>query len=100
MLDSSASVLALVYVLSEWGLALKRRAKGSESRIQDRGSLALLWIVIVTSVTMSFEIAHALPAAGMGADAFSPSTLPLPRTIGSSIPDPIGLSGIRHIQVL
>jgi hypothetical protein len=28
MFDSSASVLALVYVLSEWGLALKRRAKG------------------------------------------------------------------------
>jgi hypothetical protein len=42
--------------------------------------------VIVTSVTMSFEIAHALPAGGMGA---------VP-----AIRDPIGLSGIRHIQVL
>jgi protein-S-isoprenylcysteine O-methyltransferase len=78
MLDSSASVLALVYLLSEWGLALKRRAKGSESRIQDRGSLTLLWIVIVTSVTMSFEIAHVLPAAGMGA-------VPAVRVVGIAI---------------
>jgi protein-S-isoprenylcysteine O-methyltransferase len=67
MNNSIASVLGLAYVLSELGLALKRRAKAGESRLEDRGSLALLWIVIVASVTSSFEIAHALPAAGMGA---------------------------------
>jgi protein-S-isoprenylcysteine O-methyltransferase len=67
MNNSTASVLGLVYVLSELGLALKRRAKAGESRIEDRGSLALLWIVIVASVTLSFAIAHALPGAGMGA---------------------------------
>jgi protein-S-isoprenylcysteine O-methyltransferase len=65
--NSIATVLGLVYVLSELGLALKRRAKSGESRIQDRGSVALLWIVIVASVTMAFDIASALPAAGMGA---------------------------------
>jgi protein-S-isoprenylcysteine O-methyltransferase len=65
--NSIAAVLGLVYVLSELGLALKRRAKPGESRIQDRGSLALLWIVIVASVTMALDIAYALPAAGMGA---------------------------------
>jgi protein-S-isoprenylcysteine O-methyltransferase len=67
MNSSTASVLGLVYVLSELVLALKRRAKAGESRIEDRGSLALLWIVIVASVTLSFAIAHALPGAAMGA---------------------------------
>jgi protein-S-isoprenylcysteine O-methyltransferase len=67
MSNSTASGLGLVYVLSELGLALKRRAKAGESRVEDRGSLTLLWIVIVASVTLSFETAHALPAAGMGA---------------------------------
>jgi protein-S-isoprenylcysteine O-methyltransferase len=67
MNHSTASVLGLAYVLSELGLALKRRAKAGESRIEDRGSLGLLWIVIVASVTLSFTIAHALPGAGMGA---------------------------------
>ena len=67
MNNSIASVLGLVYVLSELGLALKRRAKTGESRVEDRGSLALLWIVIVTSVTLSFVVASALPGAGMGA---------------------------------
>ena len=43
---STASVLGLVYVLSELGLAFKRRAKAEETRNEDRGSLALLWIVI------------------------------------------------------
>jgi len=65
MANSTASVLGLFYVLSELGLALKRRAKADESRNVDRGSLALLWIVIVASVTLAFNIAYALPAAGM-----------------------------------
>jgi protein-S-isoprenylcysteine O-methyltransferase len=66
MNNSMASVLGLIYVLSELGLALKKRAKADESRIEDRGSLTLLWIVIVASVTLAFNIAYALPAAGMG----------------------------------
>jgi protein-S-isoprenylcysteine O-methyltransferase Ste14 len=67
MNNSTAAVLGLVYVVSELALALNKRAKAGESRVADRGSLTLLWIVIVASVTLSFEIAHALPAAGMGA---------------------------------
>jgi len=54
--------------LSELGLALKKRAKADESRNVDRGSLTLLWIVIVASVTLAFNIAYALPAAGMSGD--------------------------------
>jgi protein-S-isoprenylcysteine O-methyltransferase len=67
MNNSLASVLGLIYVLSELSLTLKRRARAGESRNADRGSLALLWIVIVASVVSAFDIAHALPAAGMGA---------------------------------
>jgi protein-S-isoprenylcysteine O-methyltransferase len=67
MPQSTASVLGLIYVFSELGLALKRRAKAGETRNADRGSLTLLWIVIVASVTLAFNVAYALPAAGMGA---------------------------------
>ncbi len=68
MANSIASVLGFIYVLSELGLALKKRAKADESRNVDRGSLTLLWIVIVASVTLAFNIAYALPAAGMSGD--------------------------------
>jgi protein-S-isoprenylcysteine O-methyltransferase len=65
--QSTAWVLGLLYVFSELGLALKKRAKAGEAAIADRGSLTLLWIVIVASVTLAFKVAYALPAAGMGA---------------------------------
>jgi protein-S-isoprenylcysteine O-methyltransferase len=67
MKTSIASVLGLIYVLSEFGLAVKKRAKVAETRDGDRGSLRLLWIVIVTCVTLSFNLAYLLPAASMGA---------------------------------
>ena len=47
MAQSTAWVLGLLYVFSELGLALKKRAKAGEARDADRGSLTLLWIVIV-----------------------------------------------------
>lgn len=64
---SIASVLGLIYVLSELGLAFKKRAKVEVTRDGDRGSLRLIWIVIVPSVTLAFNIAYVLPAAGMDA---------------------------------
>jgi protein-S-isoprenylcysteine O-methyltransferase len=67
MTQSIASVLGLIYVFSELGLALQKRAKAGESRNADRGSLALIWIVIVASVALAFNFAYAFPAAGMGA---------------------------------
>ena len=57
----------MIYALSELSLAINRRAKAGESRDGDRGSLSLLWIVIVSSVTLAFNIAYGVPAAGMGA---------------------------------
>jgi protein-S-isoprenylcysteine O-methyltransferase len=67
MKTSIASVLGLIYVLSELGLAVKKRAKVAETSDGDRGSLRLLWIVIVACVTLSFSLAYRLPAASMRA---------------------------------
>ncbi|HEY1314577.1 MAG TPA: isoprenylcysteine carboxylmethyltransferase family protein [Steroidobacteraceae bacterium] len=61
-----AAVLALIYVLSEAGLAVGRRAKKADSSVQDQGSLGLIWIVISASVTLAFSCAQRYPAAGMG----------------------------------
>jgi protein-S-isoprenylcysteine O-methyltransferase len=65
------SILGLIYVLSELGLALKKRAKAGEAHGRDRGSLRLLWIVITLSVFLAFNVAYALPAARMGAGIFA-----------------------------
>jgi protein-S-isoprenylcysteine O-methyltransferase len=62
---SIASVLGLVYVLSELALAAKKRARAGESRDEDQRSLSLVWIVIVSSVIPAFGLAYAVPAAGM-----------------------------------
>jgi protein-S-isoprenylcysteine O-methyltransferase len=64
--NSTPWVLGLIFVLSELGLAFKRRAKAGESRVEDQRSLALIWSVIVASVTLGFMIASSLPAAAMG----------------------------------
>jgi protein-S-isoprenylcysteine O-methyltransferase len=65
MKTSIASVLGLIYVMSELALAFKKRARAGESIVADRGSLPLLWIVIVSSVVLALSLAQALPAAGM-----------------------------------
>ncbi len=62
-----ASVLGLLYVLSEIGLGLKKRARPGETRDSDRGSLALLWIVIVPSVITAFYMPYLLPFADLSA---------------------------------
>ena len=64
---SIASILGLVYVASELGLGFKKRATGDGSRDGDRGSLRLIWIVIVPSVVLAYSMVRALPSAGMGA---------------------------------
>jgi protein-S-isoprenylcysteine O-methyltransferase len=71
MTTSTASVLGVIYVLSELGLAFKKRAKAAGSRIADRGSLSLLWVVIVASVVSAFNLAIVLPEAGMTAASTS-----------------------------
>lgn len=67
MNGSIATVLGVIYVVSELGLAYKKRAKAGEARAQDRGSLGLIWTVIVLSVTVAFNVAYVVPAAALGA---------------------------------
>jgi protein-S-isoprenylcysteine O-methyltransferase Ste14 len=78
MKTSIASVLGLIYVLSELGLTVKKRAKAAETRDGDRGSLRLLWIVILACVTLAFNLAYLFPAASMG-------TAPALRFLGIAI---------------
>jgi protein-S-isoprenylcysteine O-methyltransferase len=62
---ATATLLGTIYVLSELALMLTKRAKPAEARVEDKGSLNLLWIVIVASVTLAFNLAYLLPAADM-----------------------------------
>jgi protein-S-isoprenylcysteine O-methyltransferase len=55
-----APILAVLYGLSEAGLlALKR--SGNAAADADRGSLALIWVVILASMFAAFTLARALP---------------------------------------
>jgi protein-S-isoprenylcysteine O-methyltransferase len=62
---SIASELGLVYLLSEWALAAFRRAKASQARAVDSGSLRLLWLVIGLSVFVAFNIPANVPTLAM-----------------------------------
>ncbi len=68
-MNATASVLGAIYVLSELALMLEKRAKSAESRVEDKGSLNLLWMVIVASVALAFNLAHWFPAAMPAAPA-------------------------------
>ncbi len=67
MTMSAAQVLGLIYGVSELGLAWNKRAVAGATQALDRGSLRLLWVVIVVSVTLAFNLAYQLPQAGMNA---------------------------------
>ena len=66
-MNSTASVLGTLYVLSELALMFEKRAKSGESRLEDKGSLHLLWIVIFASVALAFNLEYSFPAAAMSA---------------------------------
>ncbi|MBK7641991.1 MAG: phosphatidylethanolamine N-methyltransferase family protein [Planctomycetes bacterium] len=56
MLD--ATKLGLAYGLSEVGLALVARARARGARSSDRGSLALVWVVIALALPASIWVAR------------------------------------------
>jgi protein-S-isoprenylcysteine O-methyltransferase len=62
----AAQLMGVIYGLSEFGLALRRRAASGDSRLADKGSLRLLWIIIGISVFLAFNLYFAVPAAGFG----------------------------------
>jgi protein-S-isoprenylcysteine O-methyltransferase len=51
-----AAALAAAYVLSEMALSVTRRARSGTARVADRGSLALLWIIISVSSYLAFAM--------------------------------------------
>jgi protein-S-isoprenylcysteine O-methyltransferase len=54
-MDFGASlVLGTIFTLSEMGLGIVKRAGSGKSQLADRGTLALIWTVIVLSVTLAF----------------------------------------------
>jgi protein-S-isoprenylcysteine O-methyltransferase len=67
MSGNIAAVLGAIYTLSEFGLSLFKRADSGGTRDADRGSLRLLWAVIVLSVIVAFTLARTLPSLGVGA---------------------------------
>jgi protein-S-isoprenylcysteine O-methyltransferase len=57
--------LGVLYGLSELGLSLFRRA-ARDASTADRGSLALLWIVISVSIFLCFTLAASAPQYSVG----------------------------------
>jgi protein-S-isoprenylcysteine O-methyltransferase Ste14 len=66
MLTASAGVLAALFFLSELALAIVRRARAGTTTTHDRGSMAVVWVVISLSIV----------AAMLGA-RWRPGRLPL-----------------------
>jgi protein-S-isoprenylcysteine O-methyltransferase len=60
MSAQAASVLGTLYALSEVGLTMFKRS-GRSAADADRGSLGLIWTVILASVCLAFVLEHALP---------------------------------------
>jgi protein-S-isoprenylcysteine O-methyltransferase len=60
-----APILGVLYGLSEGGLLwLKRSGKGAADA--DRGSLGLIWLVILASIFAALTLARALPKLALG----------------------------------
>lgn len=66
MSASLVSIFGLILALSELGLALFKRANSDASRAVDRGSLRLLWLVILLSIGGAFAAVRLEPAFGFG----------------------------------
>jgi protein-S-isoprenylcysteine O-methyltransferase len=71
-----SQVLGTMFTLSEIGLGIVKRARSGKSQLADRGSLALLWTVIVLSVMLAFSFNSLLSALNFGA------LLPAARALG------------------
>jgi protein-S-isoprenylcysteine O-methyltransferase len=71
------SGLGYAFMISEVALAMLRRSRASSSRSADRGSLVLLWMVIVISITFAYSFAYSAPRATM-----DPGVAPSLRIVG------------------
>lgn len=57
--------LGLVYLVSEFLLTVTRRSRSRTGTRQDRGTLGVLWLVIMTSVAAGIYVASHWPAAAL-----------------------------------
>jgi len=69
----------VIFGVSEFGLAMRRRASSGSSQLADKGSLRLLWITIAASVSLAYFLYYSVPDAGFGAAA------PTSRIVGTVI---------------
>ncbi len=68
-MKSLVSIFGLVLAVSEIGLALFKRAGGRGSTAADRGSLRLLWLVILLCIGAAYAAAGLAPSLGFGLGA-------------------------------
>lgn len=61
MLRSLLTILVIAFPASEVALSVARRARDTESSSNDRGSLRLLWIVVVASVGLGVAFSNYAP---------------------------------------
>jgi protein-S-isoprenylcysteine O-methyltransferase len=59
-----AALFSGIYVISEIGLGIVKRARNGESRVADRGSLALIWLVVSCSMFLAFSLKYSAPEYG------------------------------------
>ncbi len=62
----AVSWLGYAFMFSEFILAAMRRSRGGDSGGADRGSLVLLWVVIVISITLAYSFSYTEPVASFG----------------------------------
>jgi protein-S-isoprenylcysteine O-methyltransferase len=67
-----ASVMGIIYGVSEILLSIKRRAKRGETKAADQGSLGLIWAVIGVSCYVAFSLPYMAPGANLGSAAALP----------------------------
>src|ERR1700730_17084025 len=63
---SVASLLGVLFMLSEVGLAIFKRSRAGEGRAADRGSLFQLWLVIIVSANVGYWLPYRLPSLNLG----------------------------------
>jgi len=66
MMAINASMLGIIYGVSECGLSLFKRANAGTTTPADRGSLRLLWGVIVISLVTGYSMPSAFPSSNFG----------------------------------
>ncbi|HEY3655725.1 MAG TPA: isoprenylcysteine carboxylmethyltransferase family protein [Steroidobacteraceae bacterium] len=85
------SLLGSVFALSELGLTLFKRAKKGQARSADRGSLWLLWGVVVVSVNLAYALGARKPEFGFG---------PAPAAVAAGVALFVGGLALRWYSIM